>query len=219
MRAAMAMAPRPLRPAALFSPTPEGAGVLVALPAASDLVVGVSMTGGTAVVLLSTTGGTVVVSTAVVSTAVVSTATALVVTTTLVEVSTLVVSALEDPSEPLPASGLSQSFSVAGRTSSEMGQYMSVLSGIGDLKLTDGNVGTTLGDHTRGSGASDIVEVLADAGEIGLVTLGLAGDGIVKARNSALGNVAEGLSRDGGGEGSNSERVLHFEGCSWLSLS
>jgi hypothetical protein len=126
MRAAMAMAPRPLRPAALFSPTPEGAGVLVALPAASDLVVGVSMTGGTAVVLLSTTGGTVVASAAVVSTAVVSTATALVVTTTLVEVSTLVVSALEDSSEPLPAAGLSQSFSVAGRTSSKASQYVIV---------------------------------------------------------------------------------------------
>lgn len=125
MRAAMAMAPRPLRPAALFSPTPEGAGVLVAPPAASDLVVGVSMTGGTAVVLLSTTGGTEVVSTAVVSTAVVSTA--LVVTTTLVEVSTLVVSALEDSSaepEPLPPE---QSFSVAGRTSSVVSQYMNVL--------------------------------------------------------------------------------------------
>ena len=125
MRAAMAMAPRPLRPAALFSPTPEGAGVLVAPPAASDLVVGVSMTGATAVVLLSTTGGTEVVSTAVVSTAVVSTA--LVVTTTLVEVSTLVVSALEDSSaepEPLPPE---QSFSVAGRTSSEVSQYMNIL--------------------------------------------------------------------------------------------
>lgn len=85
-------------------------------------------------------------------------------------------------------------------------------------KLTDGNVGTTLGDHTRGSGASDIVEALADTGEISGLAVGLAGDSVVKARNSALGDVAEGLSRDGGGEGSNSERVLHLEGCSWLSF-
>lgn len=81
----------------------------------------------------------------------------------------------------------------------------------GRENLVDGNVRATLVNDTRGSGASDVVEVLADTGEVGLVTAALAGDSLVEARNGALGDVAEGLSLDGGNKGSESERVLHFE--------
>jgi len=79
-------------------------------------------------------------------------------------------------------------------------------------KLTDGNVGATLVNDTRGSGRADLVEALADAGEVGSLTLGLALDSLVKARNSALGDVGERLSLgSGGGESDESDGVLHFE--------
>lgn len=92
-----------------------------------------------------------------------------------------------------------------------LGRVLAELLG-GRENLVDGNVGATLLNDTRGSGASDVAEVLADTGEVGLITAALAGDSIVEARNGALGDVAEGLSLDGGNEGSESERVLHFEG-------
>ncbi|CAG1996585.1 unnamed protein product [Fusarium graminearum] len=78
--------------------------------------------------------------------------------------------------------------------------------------LTDGNVGTTLVNDTRGSLGSDSAEALADTGEVGLVTAGLAGDGLVEARNGALGDVGKRLSLSGNsGESNESDGVLHFE--------
>lgn len=79
------------------------------------------------------------------------------------------------------------------------------------MRHTDGNVGTTLVNHARGSLAADLVKVLADADEVGGLAVRLALDGIVEAGKGAGGDVTERLSLDGGDEGEDSERELHLD--------
>lgn len=129
---------------------------------------------------------------------------------------------------PLPASA--QSFWVAGRTLS-VGEhvvscvcsYHQVLSrglpcgsklGLSD-KLTQGHVGTALGDDARGGITLDLGEVvgLADARVVGGGARGDLLDGGVKARNSARRQVGSALGRDQGGHGDNGgSSELHFDG-------
>jgi len=82
----------------------------------------------------------------------------------------------------------------------------------GGENLVQGSLGTALGDDARGSDTLDGLEVLADAGVVVGSAVSLAGDGIVQARNGALGHVVDGLGVHGGSEGDGNESVLHVDG-------
>lgn len=77
---------------------------------------------------------------------------------------------------------------------------------------TQGNVGAALFEDTAGRSTTDLGEVLADARNVGGLAAGLAGDGIVQARESTAGDIISGLGLDGGSEGKGDKGVLHFGG-------
>jgi hypothetical protein len=77
--------------------------------------------------------------------------------------------------------------------------------------LVDGNVGTALLQDTSSGVTLNGIKVLADAGKVGGLAVGVVGDGLVKARKSTLGDIREGLGTRNGGEGNGSESVLHFD--------
>jgi hypothetical protein len=77
--------------------------------------------------------------------------------------------------------------------------------------LVDGDVGTAVLQDLSGGLALDLVKVLANAGKIGGLAVGVVGDGLVKGRESALGDIREGLGLRNGGEGNGSESVLHLD--------
>jgi hypothetical protein len=76
---------------------------------------------------------------------------------------------------------------------------------------TDGNGGAALLQDTGGGIALDGVEVLANTGEVGDLAVGVVTNGLVKARDGALGDVGEGLGLGNGGEGNGGESVLHLD--------
>lgn len=77
---------------------------------------------------------------------------------------------------------------------------------------TQGSLGTALGDDARSSDTLDGLEVLADTVVVGGVAVGLAGDGIVQARDGALRDIVDGLGVDGGSQGDSDKSVLHVDG-------
>lgn len=81
-------------------------------------------------------------------------------------------------------------------------------------KLTQSGLGTASLEDTAGGSPLDGREggLVADAGEISGRAGALAGNGIVDAGKSALGDVREGLGTHNGGEGNGNDSVLHFDG-------
>lgn len=77
--------------------------------------------------------------------------------------------------------------------------------------IVNGNLGGALVDDAFGGITLNLVEALADAGKIGDLAIGVCLDGLVKARNSALGDVGEGLGLRKGGDGDGGESVLHLD--------
>lgn len=78
-------------------------------------------------------------------------------------------------------------------------------------ELTQGSLGTALGDDTASGSALDGAEVLTDASVVGGLAVRLARDGLIETGDGTRGHVIDGLGTHNGGEGNGDERVLHVE--------
>jgi hypothetical protein len=82
----------------------------------------------------------------------------------------------------------------------------------GGQNLVDGDVSAALLDDAGGGVSLDSVEVLADTGEVAGRALGVLGDGVVEAGQSASGDISARLSLGQSGEGKSSVGELHLVG-------
>jgi hypothetical protein len=82
---------------------------------------------------------------------------------------------------------------------------------LGGEQRTQGDLVAASLEDTASGIALDGIKVLADTGQIGKLALGVLLDGIVQARNGALGNVTEGLCLRKGSKGDGGKSVLHLD--------